>query len=538
VRVEGGDFDFGEYFKELVAHVDSTYRTLKDTRHRGTSGLSMGGFMSLWLSARYPDLIGSASSFNPGPEFYVGPKGRRVLWRPKDHVANHEGRPVRLIRASGDYISQYHEETRDAYARDWAVDFEYRRDEYHRHWATSIGETFDFHARAFANPPRERESWSHAEAYDKAEIRGWQIEGAGLKYLEDVTHGGLRVRTRQWAPDGPPAAGSAISIRTASLYTAGAEYQLIDYSLRKGTVAWRVVTADRDGRLSFQLDSDGHQVSFVGPGIAAQAPVLLPLDRPRLRPAKDITLPVKIYNPRGVEMKDVTVKLTTEYPTAKIVNGSARLDRIASGEKAAVPVQLKLTSGDGYFEPARLNVTLTYDGGREAHHDVDVLVIPEVLSKPAGIEVLDGRTVSLTVFRQKGNQGGGGPVPRTVTEGKGNGNGVLEPGEEATIWVKMPQGMDAFDKNNWYRAKIYSESPWLSEVGDLQAQKQLEWTSALERTSVVRLSADTPPGTPLEVLLDNETWSYHFTPDVRYGREPLHQAFQLHRHHLHRYEWR
>ena len=58
---------------------------------------------------------------------------------------------VRLIRASGDYISQYHEETRDAYARAHDVDFEYRRDEYHRHWATSIGETFDFHMRAFAN---------------------------------------------------------------------------------------------------------------------------------------------------------------------------------------------------------------------------------------------------------------------------------------------------------------------------------------------------------------------------------------------------
>ena len=59
------------------------------------------------------------------------------------------------------------------------------------------------------------------------------------------------------------------------------------------------------GGTDFQLDSDGHQVSFVGPGIAGtKAPVLLPLDRPRLRPAKDITLPVKIYNPRGVEMKE------------------------------------------------------------------------------------------------------------------------------------------------------------------------------------------------------------------------------------------
>ena len=44
--------------------------------------------MSLYLSARYPDLIGSASAFNPGPEFYAGEKGRRLLWRPKDHVGN------------------------------------------------------------------------------------------------------------------------------------------------------------------------------------------------------------------------------------------------------------------------------------------------------------------------------------------------------------------------------------------------------------------------------------------------------------------
>ena len=112
VREEGGKYDFGKYFHELVAHIDSTYRTLTDRRHRGTSGLSMGGFMSLYLSARYPDLIGSASAFNPGPEFFTGDKGRRVLWRPKDHVLNHTHTMVRLIRASGDYISQYHEETR------------------------------------------------------------------------------------------------------------------------------------------------------------------------------------------------------------------------------------------------------------------------------------------------------------------------------------------------------------------------------------------------------------------------------------------
>ncbi len=152
VMKDGGKYDFGEYFKELVKHVDGSLRTIADRRHRATSGLSMGGFASLYLSARYPDLIGSASAFNPGPEFYAGETGRRVLWRPKDHTPNHTRTMVRLIRASGDYISQYHEETRMAYARNQGVDFEFRQDEYHRHWATSIGETFAFHARAFETP--------------------------------------------------------------------------------------------------------------------------------------------------------------------------------------------------------------------------------------------------------------------------------------------------------------------------------------------------------------------------------------------------
>src|SRR6476660_4637298 len=31
---EGGDHDFGPYFLELVRHIDSTYRTLTDRRHR------------------------------------------------------------------------------------------------------------------------------------------------------------------------------------------------------------------------------------------------------------------------------------------------------------------------------------------------------------------------------------------------------------------------------------------------------------------------------------------------------------------------
>ena len=56
----------------------------------------------------------------------------------------------------------------------------------------------------------------------------------------------------------------------------------------------------------------------------------------------------------------------------------------------------------------------------------------------------------------------------------------------------------------------------------------------MERTSVIRLDPATPAGTRIPLLLDNESWSFTFTPDVRYGKERLYQAFQLHDHHLHR----
>ena len=544
---EGGDYDFGVYFQELVSHIDASYRTLTSRRHRGTSGLSMGGFMSLYLSARYPHLIGSASAFNPGPEFFTGDKGRRVLWRPKDHISNHTRSMVRLVRASGDYISQYHEETREAYARAGELDFEYRRDEYHRHWATSIAETFDFHLRAFQNPTLDNapDVWGHASAYRSFEVWGWRVESAGnepgFTCLDEVTQGGLRVTTRQWAPDGPPVADRIHTITTAALYSPGKTYTMLDHNLATGVTARQEVTADREGRISLKVDGAGHQVSFIGPGTGAQVPVLLPLtrkDKLRLPPGQEIALPIRIYNPRGEPMEGVRVALSSSYPTVQVVGGSVTVPRLAPGALADVSDRLKvrLTAGAGYFAPARLRLAMTYDGWQETARDVDVLVIPEALRAPLAVEILDGRTVTFQVFRQKGNQGGGASIERKVSEGRGNGNGILEPGEEATIWVKMAQGLDPFDKNNWYRAKIYSDSPWLTEVADIQEQKQLEWTGAKERTSLVRLSFETPPGTTVAVLLDNESWSYHYTPEVRYGKEKLYQAFQFHARHLHRYE--
>jgi S-formylglutathione hydrolase FrmB len=541
----GAKYDYGAYYLELVDHIDATYRTLTDRRHRATSGLSMGGFMSLYLSARFPERIGTASSFNPGPEFYVGDAGRRVLWRPKDHVANHAQSMVRLIRASGDFISQYHEETREAYARAAGIEFEYRRDEYHKHWATSIAETFDFHMRAFDTPALNNvpEVWSYSNPFRAFEVRGYRVSieaaGQGIVYLEQVRQGSLRIRTRGWAPDGPPLESATISLVTAPLYSPGKPYRILDHNLLTGKTRQTDVACGPDGRLSLTLDGAGHQIGITGPGTGAAPPVLLPItakDHLRVPPGADVPLPVRLFNPRAEPMTGVTAVLTTAYPTVQLTAARIEIPTIEPGGIADLSGRLaaRFTAGAGYFAPARINLDLTYDDWHGASEDIDRLVTPELVPAPAAYEVLDGRTRTFPVFRQKGNQGGGASVSRTVTEGKGNGNGILEPGEEATIWVRMLQGMDPFDKGNWYRAKVYSDSPYVAEIADIQEQKQREWTGAQERTSLIRLSADTPLKAEVALLLDNESWSFTFTPDVRYGREKLYQAFQLHTRHLHR----
>jgi enterochelin esterase-like enzyme len=544
---DGGSYDFGLYFQELIGHIDATYRTLTDRRHRAISGLSMGGFMSLWLSARFPYLIGSASSFNPGPEFYVGDAGHRVLWRPKDHVSNHFSTMIRLIRASGDYISQYHEETHAAYANAERVDFEYRIDEYHRHWITSIAETFAFHVRAFANPTLGNVplSWSHANPYRNFTVWGYEVNtdatGPGIVYLKDVTQGGMQITTRKWAPDGPPLDEMRITIKTATLYAAGKNYALIDYNLSTRIATRSEISATKEGFLTFTVDGAGHQISFIGPGTGALPPVLLPLtagDKLRPPPQIDLPLPIRIYNPRGEAMNNVKVNLTTEYPTVQLLSQPEEIETIEPG--AAVDLsshfRVRFTAGAGYFEPTKLRLSMTYDGWYGTSEPIDVLVMPEKIPWADAVEILDGRTLELQVFRQTGNQGGGTSIARKVTEGQGNGNGILEPGEQATIWVKMNQGMDPFDKGNWYRCKVWPMSPRLTEIADIQEAKQREWTSGMERTSVVSLSVQTPRGISIPVILDNESWSFRFTPDVRYGVEKLYQAFQLHTHHLHRYE--
>jgi putative tributyrin esterase len=60
---------------EVVAHVDATYRTLAERRHRAIGGLSMGGYGAVTLALRYPEVFAAAASHSGVlAPLYVGPR--------------------------------------------------------------------------------------------------------------------------------------------------------------------------------------------------------------------------------------------------------------------------------------------------------------------------------------------------------------------------------------------------------------------------------------------------------------------------------
>lgn len=55
----------------LKPYIDSNYRTLKDVKNTSVAGSSMGGLISMYAIAKYPDIFGSAGIFSPA--FWLAP---------------------------------------------------------------------------------------------------------------------------------------------------------------------------------------------------------------------------------------------------------------------------------------------------------------------------------------------------------------------------------------------------------------------------------------------------------------------------------
>ncbi len=407
---------FPLYFVELMQYIDSHFRTIADREHRGVSGVSMGGFMALWIAGKYPHLIGSASSFMPSPEYFVGPLEAPAEYRHRDMYPNYNGVRTRLITGTRDFLRWYHRRMNAVW--DFARP-DYEREEFDsEHGTPGMARTLAFHERSFANPLPRPVLWHHWDVYPSFEVWGWTVSSnrrmPGLTALENVSRSGFRSVVREWAPDGPVLREVNVDIATDAQYTPAGEYQIADANLDTGARVVRRQWADAAGRLRFRLSGARHEVGIAEAG----APVLAICDArvegtPWATDGRPFRLVLTVLNKGAAAARGVTAAIGERRVAAP---------DLTPGKTARIAVDM--TVEDRIREVLSLNVALTANGYKA---DLPV-VAPFFRDAPPleSVRILDGVEVNIWVQGDK---------QRHQRVGTGNADGTADAGERIAIGV-------------------------------------------------------------------------------------------------------
>lgn len=462
---------FPLYFPELVAYIDAHYRTMADREHRATAGLSMGGFMSFWISGKYPHLVSSASNFMGSSEFFVGPRGMDVEYRHEEMRDNYEGLRTRLVTGARDFIQFYH--------RRMNLIWNYTRPDHETedfdfdHGTPGMAKTLAFHMRSFEHPLPRPAVWNHVDVYPDFSVWDWEVKSdrreAGLTELSNVSKSGLRSSVRQWLPAGRLLSNVNLQIISAPLYPPDAVQLVTVIRLRDGEVRRQTQRTDSAGRLAFRLNGDEYEI-----GVGANA--ILALGGFALEHAGWVannTLAearVRFWNKGGTSSAPLNLRWETWDSAVRIETATASLPALAPGRSAEVP--LRFTVVDDTREV--LKFFAVANGTRMPLEIATFPPAPAVTD----FQIADARTFS--VFQA-------GVEIQSLLLGKGNGDGRADPGE--TIAVLLPDGPA-------YRAaELFSNDACIdltARVSDVWSAYDHVGASAKYSLPFVRLNC--PPG--------------------------------------------
>lgn len=471
------DRQFPLYFPELVSYIDGHYRTIADRDHRATAGLSMGGFMSFWVAGKYPHLISSVSNFMGSSEFFVGPRGFDVEYRHEEMRNNYEGMRTRIVMGTRDFIRFYHERMNAIwnYTRPLHETAVFDAD----HGTPHMGETLDFHMRAFADPLPRPEIWSHVDVYPNFSVWGWEAASdrkqPGLTALENVSRNGFHSSVREWLPGGRLLANVKLSIVSAGLYPANQPQVITMIRTRDGQIRRMKLRADAKGRLNFELGGDDYQVGIGAGAILALGDYEVQ-GAPWATDGKPVSVRVRVWNKGATTAAAATLRWETSNPGVAIATPTRALPAIAAGTSADTTLAFTID------DPGREIVKLFAVIG-EYRLPLEIPIFPD--AQPSkNFRIADGGTFTLL-------QEGIKRVP--LAAGKGNSDGQANPGE--TLAILLPDG-DA-----WRAAELFTND-WCV---DLTARVSDDWSSydhvgASAKYSLPLIKAGCPAGHVVRML--------------------------------------
>lgn len=494
-----------DYFLEFTAHIDNTYRTLNDRNSRGIVGFSMGGMMSFYLSGKYPDKIGAAVDMVGSTEFYIGFPNNYTFYPLRYTFTNLTDVQIRLRNSSKGELSDLNKETHNGVLWEGNKNYEY--------WEFEGGHEIDdpgrtdafekamkFIVDTFDNPVPPSRKWSHYDLYDDFEVWGYKVESLkrrpGFLFLQDVSEYGFGFYTKEWLPHGPSLQNFKTTITTDARYEPDSEYHIRDHNQKYGKLKERTLKSDSDGRLQFELDSDGHEIGIYKKG---KGPKLTFIDysvdekHKMLWVGKENRLTLKVLNLGETIQKNQKVKVGLSSRDSTITFEPSSLEGLVDKNgnvniPAVAAICSKIPTKDASPPEVKIKLNLTY-GNLTFENEFSVPVFFEVpLFDQLVID--DGLSVMDTIL------------------GVGNGDGVISGGEKIMIYT------------NDHRTQLYYDDPYIVEEKLFDEALPAIWeTDGITFSSIIKISEDCPDGHELNILAKYETKAHNpIKRSVHWGR--------------------
>lgn len=501
------DVQMKDYFPELMHHIDKTYRTLTDRNHRGLIGFSMGGFMSLYLSGKYPDQVCSAVSLTGSPEFFVGSPANHTLYPIRYTFKNLQDIDTRIHTSSTDILYYLNEEVyKGAVWEEKKLLFENLPG---GHMVDKKGETVVFEKAmrfvtdSFQKKHKNPSVWSHYDLYPDFDLWGYHVESdkqqPGFLYLKNVSRKGFGIYSRKWLPAGPPVPVNRVAIQTAPAYKAGFVYDIVRYSLTGDTVFTEKLKSDQQGRLKLELNGEGH---IIGIFESTSKPDWVVADYRNVTGSQFLKhnevnkLNIKLLNRGGSansnEIFKVKIRTRDTMVTIKDSIVSFRTDQ--RGRLVNIgPIQIVCAKPlPLHADPSEVKLQFIFPGTGSW----DELNIPVQFDAPIfnDIKVDDGLIV------------------RDKKTGTGNADGIVNPGEKVLIY----QGEN--------RLRLYTDDPYVLQKDETLADEIIpaRWPDGYTQSSIIHISPDCPDGHLIECFASYETKTFNpISRNLHWGKVNL-----------------
>ncbi|GAA5219417.1 alpha/beta hydrolase [Membranihabitans marinus] len=442
---------FPNYFLELIDFIDSRYRTIPDREHRAVSGLSMGGFMTFWLSAKFPDKISAAGNFCGSTEFSAGLVEYPVVYTHAEMYDNYKATHIRMNNGTRDRLRFYHEDMNRVLLN---VLSQYEFHVYEAsHVTCGLGDMFDFLMKAFESPLPLPERWDYIDIYPFFEVWDYKVETdrnrGGFTILENVDEAGFNIAVRNFLPDGQLMTQVAVKVITAPLYQKNTKYYVVDVDLRNQQSNTYEVMSDNEGRLAIVTTGSQHQIS-IAPNTDQSNLSLANFSLNNMEWAetgKEIEFSIDILNKGMAAASSIKAELLSLSEGLEVLSGQGVLSSLKSQEMAQLKGRFKIINRKEGVEIAKFLLTLTDGDGGKWEEEFE-LRFKDPVSEIVDFVIADGK--EMTVIEQAVQ-----PVTKIV--GLGNGDGIANPGETIVILVK--------DGDQYYQTYAYTTNPVINPNG-------------------------------------------------------------------------